>query len=337
MAIRTRHSDRKITMDLTLRPAELAAVCRIVQGQLHRWDLTVQADDVVTVVNELLANVVDHVPGARCKLTLERKAYLLHVRVSDDHHATPAKQQPNVARTTGRGLALVDGLTHGCWSVLTASSGDGKEVHCLFDISQAAPPTKTVNSADIVHEVFRYGIAHPGRLADIIHYAPHACDHLAADGLCNRYCLAATVGSVVHSGDRLRLLDGVLCGRTTRWQPPPTESPLREQDCGLSRQKSLCRYGSNSASPPSETAHGSETGCTSGISSKPFPVPWNRRGTGTPGCPSPISRIPRCGTWFPQHRCGGTHVRRRMNRQQPPALIGLRRRQANGHGHRRPR
>ncbi|MGW1196368.1 ATP-binding protein [Streptomyces sp. NPDC002536] len=199
MPIHPQRSDRRLTMDLTLRPAELAEVRRIVRAQLHYWNLTAQADDVVTVVNELLTNVVDHVPGARCKLVLEHKAHLLHVRVSDNHRAAPVKQRPNIDRTTGRGLALIDGLTHGCWNVATTSPGEGKEVHCLFDTSQAAPRTETVNAADIVHEIFRYGNAYPGRLTDVLHYTPRACDHLATGRPCNHNCLTVTIGSVVRS------------------------------------------------------------------------------------------------------------------------------------------
>ncbi|WP_414167762.1 ATP-binding protein [Streptoverticillium reticulum] len=210
MAIRPQRSGRQLTMDLVLRPTELAKVRRIVHSQLQDWNLAAQADDVVTVVNELLTNVVEHVPGASCKLILMHKAHLLHVRVSDDYGGMPIKQTPQADRTTGRGLALVDVLTHGCWNVVAQSPGGGKEIHCLFDISQGAPPTKTVSRAHVISEIHRYGIAHPEWLTEVIHYAPLACDHLATGERCGRRCLTVTVGSVVHSGDRVRLLDGAL-------------------------------------------------------------------------------------------------------------------------------
>ncbi|MEU3752515.1 ATP-binding protein [Streptomyces olivoreticuli] len=243
MAIHTQHSDRQLRMSLVLRPSELAIVRRIVLTQLHAWGLESEADDVLTVVNELLSNVVSHVPGAQCNLTLERKAYLLHVRVSDASRAMPTRQQPGADRTTGRGLALVDALTHGYWKVMPPPlGGKGKEIHCLFDISRATPPVETAKGADVVREIFRYGLAHPNRLPDIIRYTCAACDHLATGEPCTQRCLSVTVGSVARSGDLVRLLNGALTrqdssptaaarritakGTGLRLEPGPTAAPL---------------------------------------------------------------------------------------------------------------
>ncbi|WP_338932304.1 ATP-binding protein [Streptomyces netropsis] len=242
MAIHTQHSDRKLRMDVALRPAELAIVRRIARSQLHGWGLAAEVDDVLTVVNELLTNVVDHVPGAHCTLTLERKAHLLHVRVSDNCRSMPVKQQPEATRTTGRGLALVDALTHGRWKVVLPPNGEGKEIHCLFDISQAVPPTEPVKEADIVREIFRYGLARPDQLADVIHHSCSACDHFATGESCTHHCLAVTVGSVVRSGRLVRLSEGRLTpqddspaaaarriaakGTGLRPEPVPTAPPL---------------------------------------------------------------------------------------------------------------
>ncbi len=256
MAIHTRHSDRQLRMDLALRPAELAIVRRIVGTQLHGWGLMAEADDMVTVINELLANVVNHVPGAQCALDLERKAYLLHVRVSDNCRAVPVRQQPEANRTTGRGLELVDALTHGRWKVVPPAIGEGKEIHCLFDISQAATPTPTVKGTDIVREIFRYGLIHPDRLTDIVRHTHNACDHLATGESCNHHCLAVTINAVVRSGDLLRLLDGTLTqqdcspaaaarritakGTGLRLEPGPPGPPLwieQRRRPGLSRQE----------------------------------------------------------------------------------------------------
>lgn len=242
MAIHTQHSDRRLRMDLVLRPAELAIVRRIARSQLGGWGLAAQSADVLTVVNELLANVVNHVPGARCTLTLERKAYLLHVRVSDNCRSMPVKQQPEDTRATGRGLALVDALTHGCWKVVLPPHGEGKEIHCLFDISQAGPRTEPVKGADIVREIFRYGLERPDQLADIIRHTCGACDHLATGEPCTHRCLDVTVGSVVRSGRLVRLFEGPLTrrdsspsaaarrvaakGTALRPEPVPTDPPL---------------------------------------------------------------------------------------------------------------
>ncbi|MBB4895554.1 anti-sigma regulatory factor (Ser/Thr protein kinase) [Streptomyces olivoverticillatus] len=214
MTIHTRHSDRQLEMELVLRPAELAIARRIARAQLHRWGLTAYADDVVTVVNELLTNVLDHVQDAHCALTMERKAYLLHVRVSDNCRAKPVRRDARTGRTTGRGLALVDALTHGCWKVVAPPPGQGvfkgKEIHCLFDVSQATPPASTIRGADIVREIFRYGLARPEKLAGVIRYTRATCDHLATGEPCTRHCLAVTIGLILHSSGLVRLLSGPL-------------------------------------------------------------------------------------------------------------------------------
>ncbi|MEU1782415.1 ATP-binding protein [Streptomyces abikoensis] len=227
MTIHTRHADRQLTMELVLRPAELAIARRIARTQLHRWGLTAYADDVVTVVNELLTNVLDHVQDAHCTLTMERKAYFLHLRVSDNCRAKPVRRNPRTGRTTGRGLALVDALTHGCWKVVAPPPGQGqfkgKEIHCLFDVSQAAPPTPTARATDIVREIFRYGLARPEKLASVVRYTRATCDHLATGEPCTRRCLAVTIGSVLHTSGLVRLLSGPL----TRQDGSPASAAYR--------------------------------------------------------------------------------------------------------------
>ncbi|MEX2982267.1 ATP-binding protein [Streptomyces sp. C36] len=243
MAIHTQHSDRQLRMELVPRPSELAIVRRIARTHLHGWGLEAEAADVLTVVNELLTNVMNHAPGAGCKLTLTRKAYLLDLRVSNTSRAMPVKQRPGADSTTGRGLVLVDVLTHGRWKVMPPPpGGKGKEIHCLFDISRATPPTAMVKGADVVREIFCYGLAHPEHLSDVIRYTRGACNHLATGEPCTHRCLDITIGSVVRSGDQARLLHGPLTRQdgspaaaarriaakgTGLWlEPGPTAPPL---------------------------------------------------------------------------------------------------------------
>ncbi|MEU1372420.1 ATP-binding protein [Streptomyces triculaminicus] len=227
MAIHTRHSERQLRMELAPRPSELAIVRRIARTQLLSWGLATETEDVLTVVNELLTNVIDHVPGARtrtrCTLTLAPKAYLLHVRVRDSCRAMPVKQEPAADRTSGRGLALVDSLTHGRWKVVLPPLGEGKEIHCLFDISGAAPPPRRVQASDIVREIFRYRLARSDHLPHIIRHTHAACDHLATGETCTRHCLTVTIGSVVRSGLLVRFLDGAL----TRQDSSPAAAACR--------------------------------------------------------------------------------------------------------------
>ncbi|MEV4439861.1 ATP-binding protein [Streptomyces sp. NPDC049577] len=210
MTIHTHHSDRKLHMELTLRPVDLATVRRITRSQLHGWGMATTADDILTVVNELLTNVLDHVPSKRCTLTLEHKAYLLHVRIRDDCPGMPVRQRPRASRTTGRRLALVDTLTHGGWKVVRPPDDVGKEIHCLFDVSPAALPTGTVKGGDIVREIFRYGLTHPDRLPQVVRHTRRACDHLATGESCTPWCLAISIGAVVRDGDMACVLEGTL-------------------------------------------------------------------------------------------------------------------------------
>lgn len=209
MAIRAHHTERQFTLELTLQPVELRIIRLALRARLRHWDLHGPlADDVLTVVNELLANVVDHVPDARCTLRVERRAHALHICVRDGHRALPVRRHAPTG-TTGRGLALVGALTRERWHVVPTTDG-GKEVHCLVDIPRAAP---AVRGADVVREIFRYGIARPERLADVVRFTTRACDHRATGRRCTRRCLGVSIGCVIRSGGHVRLARGVLTSR----------------------------------------------------------------------------------------------------------------------------
>ncbi|GAA0400221.1 ATP-binding protein [Streptomyces luteireticuli] len=209
MAIRTAHTDRGLMLELVLQPVELRIVRHLVRTRLHDWGLHGPlVDDVLTVVNELLANVVGHTPDPRCTLRVERRTHTLHISVRDSHRALPVRRHAPTG-TTGRGLALVGALTRERWHVVPTADG-GKEVHCLLDLPRAAP---AVNGTDVVREIFRYGIARPERLADVVRLTRRACDHRSAGRRCTSRCLRVAVGSVVHAGGRVRLTQGGLSPR----------------------------------------------------------------------------------------------------------------------------
>ncbi|MBH1934426.1 ATP-binding protein [Streptomyces sp. AV19] len=209
--IRTQLSDRQLTLELTLTPAALHAARHAVHAQLGEWGLDGPTiDDALTVVNELLANVVTHVPDRRCTLRVERRTRALHIRVRDAHRALPVRRDPSADATTGRGLALVGALTGERWHVVPTPDG-GKEIHCLLDLPRTA--RAAVDGTEIVREIFRYGLARPERLRDVVRYTHRACDHRAGGGRCTRRCLRVTVGSVVRAGGQARLLFGGLTPR----------------------------------------------------------------------------------------------------------------------------
>lgn len=163
MAIHADRSDQLLTMELTLGPAELWIVRRIACAQIRSWgfvgrgDRTLpEAEDVLTVVNELLTNVLDHVPDARCTLNLECQGRTVHIRVGDGSPDLPVRREPGESETAGRGLALVDALTHRRWKVAPTAVG-GKEIHCRIDVPQEpeAEPQRCQGCSEIKVQYYR--------------------------------------------------------------------------------------------------------------------------------------------------------------------------------------
>ncbi|MFI9723101.1 ATP-binding protein [Streptomyces sp. NPDC052396] len=123
-------ADHRFALELVLGPAELSSVRRIARAQLDRWGWG-PADDALTIVNELLTNVVDHVPDRWCALLMRREEATLHIYVQDASPALPVRRPVNSRSTAGRGLALIDELTRQRWQVVPTTGG-GKEVRCLL-------------------------------------------------------------------------------------------------------------------------------------------------------------------------------------------------------------
>ncbi|ALL75053.1 hypothetical protein AD006_06590 [Pseudonocardia sp. EC080610-09] len=100
-------------------------VRRELRGALSRWDLGPDVvDDALVVVEELVANVVDHA-RTRCDLVVELIGHVLSVAVRDRSAGAPVIRAVDTTAPRGRGLQLVDGLSEswGC-----APHPDGKTV-----------------------------------------------------------------------------------------------------------------------------------------------------------------------------------------------------------------
>jgi anti-sigma regulatory factor (Ser/Thr protein kinase) len=95
------------------------STCRVrreLRSALARWDLGPEiAEDALVVVEELLANVVDHA-RTRCDLVVEQVGNVVLVAVRDHSTGAPVICAVDTTAPRGRGLQLVSGLSEswGC-------------------------------------------------------------------------------------------------------------------------------------------------------------------------------------------------------------------------------
>ena len=90
----------------------------VVQGVRHRvrallavWDLDVdRIEDAVLVVEELVANVVDHA-RTRFRILIDLTGSLLRLAVRDDSDRCPRLSPHDPCAARGRGLQLIAALT----------------------------------------------------------------------------------------------------------------------------------------------------------------------------------------------------------------------------------
>ncbi|MFI1867007.1 ATP-binding protein [Streptomyces jumonjinensis] len=119
-------------MSLANSPSEISSTRRAVARRLTEWGLDRLAEDVVLVINELLANVHEHA-GGDGELTIELTNDRLTVKVGDNNRTPPALREQRSSAESGRGLLLVDMLTDHWETVIT---GAGKVVICTFRIGE---------------------------------------------------------------------------------------------------------------------------------------------------------------------------------------------------------
>jgi len=112
---------------------------------LRRWEMTGRADDVVTVVSELLTNALRHAlapgpdqPRWPIRLGLLQPGDCVLCAVADPSGKVPVPQEPDLFTEGGRGLHIVAGLSD-LWGVTTASQ-TGKVVWAMFSAPPWPPP-----------------------------------------------------------------------------------------------------------------------------------------------------------------------------------------------------
>jgi hypothetical protein len=86
-------------------------------------------DDVQLVASELAANAVQHA-CTPFKVILEKADNLVLLSVQDGSPSRPAHPAPDALDTAGRGVAIVDLVSHD-WGV-TDGPGEGKSVWASF-------------------------------------------------------------------------------------------------------------------------------------------------------------------------------------------------------------
>ncbi|MFI8947389.1 ATP-binding protein [Streptomyces sp. NPDC053750] len=102
----------------------LRRVLRLYLVRSGLWDV---ADAAELALTELVANVVRHVPGRRCRV-----CFLLHpggvrVEVADGCPELPVTAEADALGEGGRGLAIVGAVTDR-WGVTPYADGQGKTV-----------------------------------------------------------------------------------------------------------------------------------------------------------------------------------------------------------------
>ena len=95
--------------------ASVARARDFVRGHLGDHGLACLEGDVLLVVSELASNAVQHA-GTAFTVNLSGDGGSVILAVRDDSSSEPFQLSPSGTRTRGRGLALVDRLTHD-WGV----------------------------------------------------------------------------------------------------------------------------------------------------------------------------------------------------------------------------
>ena len=113
-------------VDMKPVPASVPVARRLVRGLLHAWAAPHDAEDAALLVTELVANVVDHVPGeASFALELTLSESWLRISVADGSALRPVVRELDLEAERGRGMRLVVGIADR-WGV--EDHADGKRV-----------------------------------------------------------------------------------------------------------------------------------------------------------------------------------------------------------------
>jgi len=119
-------------------PEEVAALRRVLRIHLGLWGLHDLTDVAQLCVSELVSNVITHVGrGTPATLVVSMRGTHLRIEIHDpDTRALPTLVDAASDSETGRGMALIDGVTD-CWGVRLL--GDSKVTWCELSTALASP------------------------------------------------------------------------------------------------------------------------------------------------------------------------------------------------------
>ena len=113
-------------VDLYPVPGSVPVARQLVRGLLRAWAAPHDAEDAALLVTELVANVVDHVPGeASFTLELTLSDLWLRISVADGSALRPVVREFDLSAPRGRGMRLIAGIAER-WGV--EDHADGKRV-----------------------------------------------------------------------------------------------------------------------------------------------------------------------------------------------------------------
>jgi anti-sigma regulatory factor (Ser/Thr protein kinase) len=129
------------------REESLDTTRAFVRRTMHAWDIDGLADDLTLVVTELVTNALRHGVSARgtgedVDIELFGTDRRLMCAVSDPSDEVPVRMTPDVARSSGRGLQIVEALSmYWGWTALQRDGGSrGKSVWAVFTLDGASAP-----------------------------------------------------------------------------------------------------------------------------------------------------------------------------------------------------
>ena len=94
-------------------PESTARVRSLLWTTFACWDCDGERlDDAALVLSELMGNAVRHADGDTVRVRLRRTDGVLRIAVEDGSPARPAPRQASLEDESGRGLLIVDALSH---------------------------------------------------------------------------------------------------------------------------------------------------------------------------------------------------------------------------------
>jgi anti-sigma regulatory factor (Ser/Thr protein kinase) len=101
------------TETLPCEPETARRARRLVSAALNTWGIGELADAGTLIVSELVSNAIRHTSCRLVRVSVRRVTNdLVRIGVTDKSHALPKMDLVTGGDETGRGLALVDALSH---------------------------------------------------------------------------------------------------------------------------------------------------------------------------------------------------------------------------------